>query len=205
MDAYALTHESRVQRLVGENARLCRELERAERAAEACRQEARRQATRADDLNAELKRLTSFRSQRVRWSDSPVSPAEFRDALYAENDRGGQARGVVADVAVVLGVDLDAGPGHRWDEDHMRRVIPAAGELKERAREAREIIAKMARLLGVEVSPGLDSQYDDALLRGVPDALEKALSDYTADDYPLRETVVRQALRITELEKESGK
>ncbi|GAB7187135.1 hypothetical protein ATKI12_6966 [Kitasatospora sp. Ki12] len=95
---------------------------------------------------------------RVSWPDGPVSPEEFRTAIYAENARGGEARGVVAEVARVLGVDIDTGPGHRWDLDHMRRVVDAA----------------------------------------------KALTAQT-DEGPLRETVVRQALRITELEKEESK
>ncbi|MFI8084351.1 hypothetical protein ACIF6L_26555 [Kitasatospora sp. NPDC086009] len=77
------------------------------------------------------------------------------DAVNAENERGGQAREIVAQVASILGVDIDSGPGHRWDEDHMARVVDAA----------------------------------------------RALSA----EGPLRETIVRQALKITELEKESGK
>lgn len=51
-------------------------------------------------------------------------------AVYAENEEGGKARGVVADVARVLGVDIDEGDGHRWNEDHMRRVVDAAAELR---------------------------------------------------------------------------
>jgi hypothetical protein len=52
------------------------------------------------------------------------------DVVYAENARGGEARGVVADVARILGTDIDAGPGHRWDADHMRRVVTSAQAMK---------------------------------------------------------------------------
>ncbi|WP_030962664.1 hypothetical protein [Streptomyces sp. NRRL S-378] len=45
--------------------------------------------------------------------------------VYAENSRGGEARSVVDAVARTLDVDIDAGPGHRWDADHMRRVTDA--------------------------------------------------------------------------------
>ncbi|MEU1200131.1 hypothetical protein ABZ446_28450 [Streptomyces sp. NPDC005813] len=51
--------------------------------------------------------------------------------LYAENERGGHARQVVAEVARALDVDLDDGPGHRWDPEHMARVISAALRLKD--------------------------------------------------------------------------
>ncbi|MFD8315909.1 hypothetical protein [Kitasatospora purpeofusca] len=76
-------------------------------------------------------------------------------AVNEENRKGGQARAIVAQVAFVLGVDIDSGPGHRWDEDHMARVVDAA----------------------------------------------RALSA----EGPLRQTIVRQALRITELEKGESK
>ncbi|MFE6493404.1 hypothetical protein [Streptomyces sp. NPDC057748] len=52
-------------------------------------------------------------------------------SLYAENARGGEARQVVADVARILGTDIDDGPGHRWDADHMQRVVVAARRLTE--------------------------------------------------------------------------
>jgi hypothetical protein len=51
--------------------------------------------------------------------------------LYEENARGGEARGVVADVARILGTDIDAGTGHRWDADHMRRVVVATEWLRD--------------------------------------------------------------------------
>ncbi|MFF3140401.1 hypothetical protein ACFVRU_01380 [Streptomyces sp. NPDC057927] len=50
--------------------------------------------------------------------------------LYDENEQGGDARQVVAAVARVLDVDLDAGTGHRWDPEHMARVISAAEQMR---------------------------------------------------------------------------
>lgn len=47
-------------------------------------------------------------------------------AVTAENERGGQARLVVAETAKALGVDIDDGPGHRWDLEHMARVVERA-------------------------------------------------------------------------------
>jgi hypothetical protein len=52
------------------------------------------------------------------------------DVVYAENNRGGEARQVVADVARILGTDIDVGPGHRWDADHMQRVVTSAQAMK---------------------------------------------------------------------------
>ncbi|MEV5319151.1 hypothetical protein AB0K92_16100 [Streptomyces sp. NPDC052687] len=53
-------------------------------------------------------------------------------ALYAENESGGHARQVVADVATVLGVVLnDVGPGRFiWDPENMVRVVAAAEQVK---------------------------------------------------------------------------
>lgn len=58
---------------------------------------------------------------------------EHSEALHAENARGGEARQVVADVARILGTDIDAGSGHRWDADHMQRVVRSAEWLKAEA------------------------------------------------------------------------
>lgn len=115
---------------------------------------------RAEAVTNELKHLTSSRGRTVFpvWPEGPVSAEEFRAAVYAENEEGGKARGAVADVADVLGVDIHAGPGSCWDLEHMRRVVDAVKELKEQA-----------------------------------------------DADRLRETIVRQALRITELEKGESK
>jgi hypothetical protein len=52
-------------------------------------------------------------------------------AVYEENERGGEARQVVANVARVLGVDIDEGDGHRWDPDHMARVVDGAQRLSD--------------------------------------------------------------------------
>ncbi|MGW6855813.1 hypothetical protein [Streptomyces xanthophaeus] len=51
-------------------------------------------------------------------------------AVYEENERGGQARGIVAAIADVLAVDIDEGLGHRWDLNHMQRVVVAAQQLR---------------------------------------------------------------------------
>lgn len=59
------------------------------------------------------------------------------DTVYAENERAGEARQVVADVARVFGTDIDAGPGHRWDEDHMRRVVAGSEALRDERDEHR--------------------------------------------------------------------
>jgi hypothetical protein len=55
------------------------------------------------------------------------------DAVYVENESGGHARQVVASVARVLDVDIDEGTGHRWDPEHMARVVDGARELKAQA------------------------------------------------------------------------
>ncbi|MER6485731.1 hypothetical protein ABT264_19510 [Streptomyces virginiae] len=59
-------------------------------------------------------------------------------AVCAENTRGGEARSAVAAVAQALDVDIDEGPGHRWDTDHMRRVVSAAETAVTERNEARE-------------------------------------------------------------------
>ncbi|MER7922164.1 hypothetical protein ABTY96_03335 [Streptomyces sp. NPDC096057] len=52
-------------------------------------------------------------------------------AVDRENTHGGHARQVVANVARVLGVDLDEGDGHRWDPDHMARVVKVADQIRD--------------------------------------------------------------------------
>ncbi|MYY03075.1 MULTISPECIES: hypothetical protein [unclassified Streptomyces] len=76
------------------------------------------------------------------------------DTVYAENERAGEARQVVADLARVLGTDIDAGPGHRWDADHMQRVVEAARLLRE---ERDELVAKHATTVDL-----LRSEYERA-------------------------------------------
>jgi hypothetical protein len=79
----------------------------------------------------------------------PYSPleAEFRrivveletaamEAVYAENERGGEARSVVAEAAGALGVDLNDSFDARWDRDSMARVVPAAAALKKERDDA---------------------------------------------------------------------
>lgn len=63
------------------------------------------------------------------------------DAVHSENERGGQARHVVAEVSRVLGVDIDEGPGHRWDPDHMSRVVGVADTVREERDDLREEVA----------------------------------------------------------------
>ncbi|MFI6444701.1 hypothetical protein [Kitasatospora sp. NPDC050543] len=142
----------RLRRVEATCAGLREDLAEAETRAEWHAARADRESHRADAILAELKALTSSRGRRVLpvWPTGPVSAEEFQAAVYAENECGGDARGVIADVACALGVDIHAGPGSCWDLDHMRRGVEAARAL-------------------------------------------------TADG-PLKETIVRQALRITELE-----
>jgi hypothetical protein len=65
--------------------------------------------------------------------------------VYAENERGGEARGVVAAVARALDVDIDAGPGHRWDVDHMGRVVDAARQLRVQNEQGAELRVRALR------------------------------------------------------------
>jgi FtsZ-binding cell division protein ZapB len=67
--------------------------------------------------------------------------------IRAENTRGGYARGVVAAVASALDVDIDEGPGHRWDLDHMQRVVPAAESLAQERDDVRGEFAGLSELL----------------------------------------------------------
>lgn len=62
-------------------------------------------------------------------------------AVHRENESGGQARQVVADVARVLGVDIDEGVGHRWDPEHMSRVVGVADTVREERDDLREEVA----------------------------------------------------------------
>lgn len=81
------------------------------------------------------------------------------DAVYEENECGAEARQVVADVARILGTDIDAGPGHRWDADHMQRVVSAAESLKSSfasSKAAHEAVWKLhqqraGRIFGLQV------------------------------------------------------
>ncbi|MFJ6237952.1 hypothetical protein ACIQH0_28180 [Streptomyces griseus] len=72
--------------------------------------------------------------------------------LYEENEIGGQARQVVGDVAVALGVVLgDTGPRMSvWDPANMRRVVVAARALKDERDEyhkaAEEADAKLRKI-----------------------------------------------------------
>jgi hypothetical protein len=68
-------------------------------------------------------------------------------AIYTENSHGGEARQVVAEVAKALGVDIDEGPGHRWDADHMQRVVSAAESLVTERDDLRKEFHAQAELL----------------------------------------------------------
>ncbi|MFJ6720504.1 hypothetical protein [Streptomyces sp. NPDC091259] len=85
------------------------------------------------EMQAEFSRvqaeLLSHQMHDVRGKVARLEDAALA-AVYAENERGAEARQVVADVARALGVDIDKGPGHRWDLDHMRRVVVAAEQLR---------------------------------------------------------------------------
>ncbi|MFB8071115.1 hypothetical protein [Streptomyces californicus] len=102
--------------------------------------------------------FTAFSNERTRYRDSEVratidrleSAAEA--AMYKENEVGGQARQVVSDVAVALGVVLgDTGPGMSvWSPANMRRVVAAARALKEERDELAAKHATTVDLLRVE-------------------------------------------------------
>lgn len=83
--------------------------------------------------------FTAFSTERTRHRDPDIratidrleSAAEA--AVHRENEIGGQARRVVGDVAVALGVVLgDTGPRMSvWDPANMRRVVAAAKALRD--------------------------------------------------------------------------
>ncbi|KDQ65745.1 hypothetical protein [Streptomyces sp. NTK 937] len=138
--------------------------------------------------------LTAFSSERTRYRDSEVratidrleSAAEA--AMYKENEIGGQARRVVGDVAVALGVVLgDTGPRMSvWDPANMRRVVAAAKALREERdgyRAAYESKPASMRLEG----PGAEM-------------LAARLDDVNE----LRATIVSQAREIARLKGESA-
>ncbi|MFB7919242.1 hypothetical protein [Streptomyces sp. NPDC056061] len=109
-------------------------------------------------------------------------------ALYAENARVGEARQVVGDVARVLGVNIDVGPGHRWDVDHMQRAVAAAVEMREyAARMEQERDDLRGRLADLETS----AEYWSATAPG----------GSLIDD--LKNTIVSQAREIARLMGES--
>ncbi|MEV6684437.1 hypothetical protein AB0N28_03680 [Streptomyces sp. NPDC051130] len=72
---------------------------------------------------------------------------EHMRRIRVENERGGEAREVVAAVARALDVDIDKGPGHRWDLDHMRRVVAAAESLVQERDDLHQEFHAQAELL----------------------------------------------------------
>lgn len=61
----------------------------------------------------------------------PCREDGFCSAVYAENDRGGEARHVVGLLAKVLGVNLSPHPldGNIWSPRNMMRVVESAQQL----------------------------------------------------------------------------
>lgn len=131
------------------------------------------------------------------------------DAVYAENERGGQARHVVAEVARVLGVDIDEGPGHRWDPDHMARVVMAAGQMRG-ARDAWKETAEDNDAANVPLRRELRtaqrqadewrSKYEAAQANAL---YVREQHGHPDDVEELKNTIVRQAREITRLKGES--
>jgi hypothetical protein len=126
-------------------------------------------------------------------------------AAHQENEAGGQARQVVADVARVLGVDIDEGPGHRWDPEHMGRVVAGAADICEERDDLRELVAQLA-----EQRDLMTAQRDEAVRKAATsDARRPIRMEVPAelfrvpDDDELKATIVRQAREITRLTGES--
>jgi hypothetical protein len=137
------------------------------------------------------------------------------DAVYAENESGGHARQVVADVARVLGVDIDEGPGHRWDPDHMARVVTVADQIREERDEAREQAALWKSLAERQDNTAplrrelrtveRDRDFWRSKFEGAQANAEYVRAEYGHPDEieELKATVVRQAREITRLKGES--
>lgn len=122
-------------------------------------------------------------------------------AIYAENDEGGKARGVVADTAYVLGVDIDEGDGHRWSLSHMVRVVEGARTLRDELENLRTTTADDQRHISFQ-NEQISRLTDEANLFAarVVELEGEAASDVVA----LRATIVRQANEITALKGESA-
>lgn len=143
-------------------------------------------------------------------------------AIYDENEQGGRARHVVAQVASALGVDIDEGSGHRWDPDHMERVADGARRLKDDRDHWQQEAENQQK--DVELWKSLAQRQDNtAPLRMELDSVKrerdewrsryegaKANAEYVRAQYghpdeveELREAVVRQAREISRLTEES--
>ncbi|MFJ3084465.1 hypothetical protein ACIPJG_32575 [Streptomyces halstedii] len=155
--------------------------------------------------------LTAFSNERTRYRDPDIRAAIDRlesaaeAAVYTENERGGEARQVVADVAQVLGTDIDYGPGQRWDAYNMRRVVIAAEAVKaehEVLREAYEAKSASMRLEG----PGADKVLD-VMFRETTAAYRAnrtQLEETARENEELRATIISQAREIARLKGESA-
>ncbi|WP_329168316.1 hypothetical protein OG709_29930 [Streptomyces sp. NBC_01267] len=138
------------------------------------------------------------------------------DVAFAEKARGGEARQVVTDVARILGTDINSGPGHRWDADHMRRVVSAAEELKGRAAAANEwkalaekhdgsngpLRADLRRTSSELSYAQSDLRSAQAAAVRLREALEARVDDSDVDE--LKATIVSQAREIARLKGESA-
>lgn len=136
-------------------------------------------------------------------------------AVYRENERGGHARRVVAEVARVLGVDIDEGPGHRWDPEHMARVIAVANRIREERDEAVEQVALWKALaerqdntapIRMELS-SVKRERDEwrRKYEGAQANAEYVRDEYTPPDEAaqMKAAIVRQAREISLLRGES--
>jgi hypothetical protein len=144
------------------------------------------------------------------------------DAVYDENDSGGHARQVVADVARILGVDIDEGPGHRWDPEHMARVVEAVKRLSDDRDHWEQEAENETRQAALWKSLA-ERQDNTAPLRMELQAVKRerdhwrarfegaqANAEYVREQYghpddveELKATIVRQAREITRLKGES--
>ncbi|WP_405620263.1 hypothetical protein [Streptomyces sp. NBC_00076] len=161
--------------------------------------------------------LTAFSSERTKHRDPAIRASVDRlqlaaeVAVYRENEQGGHARQVVAKVARVLGVDIDEGPGHRWDPDHMARVVAVADQIRDERDEAREqaelwksLAQRQDNTAPVRRALRVAERERDEL-RGMVSHLKYQVAGLTSSDdvEELEATIVRQAREITQLKGES--
>lgn len=79
------------------------------------------------------------------------------DAVYMENERGGEARGVVRQIGTTLGLALGIDPvgGEVWSPANMQRVVDAVRALKAEAdqlRKGKQPVVNI-HLSGVQLDP----------------------------------------------------
>ncbi|WP_228973414.1 hypothetical protein [Streptomyces sp. DH12] len=162
------------------------------------------------------------RAARVEHAKYPDEAREFHksidalervavSAVYEENESGGHARQVVADVARVLGVDLDEGPGRRWDPDHMARVVGSAKATCDERDDLREQVA-LWKTLAERQDNTAPLRRELLLVKSERDELKGRLDylKYQVDALPtsdgadeLRAVIVSQAREIARLKGES--